>query len=145
VAHEEAELPTLAERLCQVAPVAVVLEATGGYERAAVAALATAGVPVAVVNPRQVRDFAKATGRLAKTDALDATVLAHFAEAVRPQPRPLPDAQALALAALVERRHQLVTMLVAEKNRRPQALPAVRPLVAAHIQWAGAGPGGSGS
>ena len=90
---------------------------------------------MAVVNPRPVRDFAKATGRLAKTDALDAAVLAHFAEAIRPQPRPLPDAHSQALAALVERRRQLVGMLTAEKNRFQQALPAVRPQVAAHIAW----------
>jgi transposase len=134
-APTDLDLGALVERLQQVAPQVVVLEATGGYERAIVAALAVAGVPVAVVNPRQVRDFAKATGRLAKTDALDASVLAHFAEAVRPLPRPLADEAAQALAALVERRHQLVTMLVAEKNRQQQALPAVRPLIQAHVQW----------
>jgi transposase len=78
---------------------------------------------------------AKATGQLAKTDALDAAALAHFAEAIRPQPRPLPDAQSQALAALVERRRQVVGMLTAEKNRLGQALPAVRPQVAAHIAW----------
>ena len=135
VSNTEAELPALVERLGQVTPAAVVLEATGGYERAVVAALAMAGLPVTVVNPRQVRDFAKAIGRLAKTDALDAGVLAHFAEAVRPAPRPLPDAATQTLAGLVERRHQLVTMLTAEQNRRQQALPAVRPLVQAPIQW----------
>lgn len=134
-ANTETELPALVERVRQVGPALVVLEATGGYERMVVALLATAGIPVAVVNPRQVRDFAKATGRLAKTDRLDAGVLAHFAEAVRPQPRPLPDEQAQALSALVERRHQVVTMLAAEKNRRQQAVAVVRPLVAAHIAW----------
>ncbi len=111
------------------------LDATGGLERLVVAALALAGRPVAVVNPRQVRDFAKASGRLAKTDALDAAVLAHFAEALRPEPRPLPDAASQALAALVERRHQLVGLLTAEQNRSRQALPAVRPHLAAHIAW----------
>jgi transposase len=100
-----------------------------------VTALAEAGLPVAVVNPRQVRDFAKATGRLAKTDALDAAALAHFAQAIRPEPRPLPDAQSQRLAALGERRRQLVSMLTAEKNRLQQALPAVRPQLAAHIAW----------
>ena len=119
----------------QPAPQLVVLEATGGLERAAVAALALAGLPVAVLNPRQVRDFAKATGRLAKTDALDAAVLAHFADALRPAPRPLPDAQSQRLAALVERRRQLVGMLTAERNRAQQTLPAVRPHVQAHIAW----------
>ena len=83
----------LAARVAVLGPALVVLEATGRYEAACAAALATAGVPVAVVNPRQARDFAKATGRLAKTDALDAAVLARFAEAVRPEPRPLPDAE----------------------------------------------------
>jgi transposase len=134
-ANVESDLPELVERVRRLEPVLVVLEATGGSERVVVALLATASIPVAVVNPRQVRDFAKATGRLAKTDRLDAGVLAHFAEAVRPQPRPLPDEQAQALGALVERRHQVVRMLAAEKNRRQQAAAVVRPLVAAHIEW----------
>jgi transposase len=135
VANEEAGITELVDRLRPLGPELVVLEATGGLERLVVAALALAGLPVAVVNPRQVRDFAKATGRLAKTDALDAAALAHFAEAIRPQPRPLPDAHSQALAALVERRHQLVGMLTAEKNRLRQALPAVRPQIASHIAW----------
>jgi transposase len=135
VANEEAGITELVDRLRPLGPELIVLEATGGLERLVVAALALAGLPVAVVNPRQVRDFAKATGRLAKTDALDAAALAHFAEAIRPQPRPLPDAQSQALAALVERRHQLVGMLTAEKNRLRQALPAVRPQIAAHSAW----------
>jgi transposase len=135
VANEEAGVAELVDRLRPLRPELIVLEATGGLERLVVAALALAGLPVAVVNPRQVRDFAKATGRLAKTDALDAAALAHFAEAIRPQPRPLPDAQSQALAALVERRHQLVGMLTAEKNRLRQALPAVRPQIAAQIAW----------
>jgi transposase len=133
-ANAEADLPALVERLQALGPQLVVLQATGGYERAVVALLATVGLPIAVVNPRPVRDFAKATGRLAKTDRLDAGVLAHFAEAVRPQPRPLPDEQAQALGALVERRHQVVTMLAAEKNRRQQAAAVVRPLIAAHLE-----------
>lgn len=133
--NDEAGIAELVGRLRPLAPELLVLEATGGLERLVVAALALAGLPVAVVNPRQVRDFAKATGRLAKTDALDAAALAHFAEAIRPAPRPLPDAQSQALAALVERRHQVVAMLTAEKNRFQQALPAVRPKVAAHIAW----------
>jgi transposase len=134
-ANDAAGIAELVARLQPLAPQLIVLEATGGLERLAVTALALAGLPVAVVNPRQVRDFAKASGRLAKTDALDAAALAHFAEALRPEPRPLPDAQAQALAALVERRHQLVGMLTAEQNRARQALPAVRPHVAAHIAW----------
>jgi transposase len=134
-ANEEAGIAELVTRLRPLRPQLIVLEATGGLERLVVAALALAPLPVAVVNPRQARDFAKATGRLAKTDALDAAALAHFAEAIHPTPRPLPDAQSQALAALVERRQQVVGMLTAEKNRWQQALPAVRAKVAAHIQW----------
>ncbi len=99
----------------------VILEATGGLEVPVASALAAAGLAVAIVNPRQVRDFARATGRLAKTDRLDAEVLARFGEAVRPEARPLADEQAQALEALVTRRRQLVEMLTAEKNRRTNA------------------------
>jgi transposase len=137
-ANDEAGIAALVDRLRTLQPLApqlIVLEATGGLERLVVAALALAELPVVVVNPRQVRDFAKATGRLAKTDAVDAAVLAHFAQALQPTPRPLPDAATQALAALVERRHQLVNMLTAEKNRLKQALPAVHAKVAAHIAW----------
>jgi transposase len=134
-ANDEAGIADLVGHLRPLSPQVIVLEATGGLERVAVAALALAGLPVAVVNPRQVRDFAKASGRLAKTDALDAAALAHFAEALHPEPRPLPDAQGQALAALVERRRQVVGMLTAEKNRLQQALPPVRPKVVAHIAW----------
>jgi len=134
-ANDEAGIAELLDQLRPLGPSLIVLEATGGLERLVVAALALAGLPVAVVNPRQVRDFAKATGQLAKTDALDAAVLAHFAEAIRPEPRPLPDAQSQALAALVERRRQVVGMLTAERNRLQQALPPVRPKVAEHIAW----------
>jgi transposase len=91
VANDDAGIATLVARLQAVQPTLIVFEATGGYQRAVVAALAATGLPVAVVNPRQARDFAKATGPLAKTDALDARALAHFAEAVRPTPRPLPE------------------------------------------------------
>jgi transposase len=135
VTNTEAELPVLVERVERLGPQGIVLEASGGYERGVVSALAAAHLPVVVVNPRQVRDFAKATGRLAKTDQLDAHVLAHFAEAVHPAPRPLPDEATQRLAALLERRSQLVTMLTAEKNRRQQALPSVRALVEEHIAW----------
>src|SRR5215470_1432463 len=104
--------------LRQLAPADfVILEATGGLETPVASALAAAGIAVAIVNPRQVRDFARATGRLAKTDR-DAEVLARFGEAVRPEARPLADEQAQALEALVTRRRQLVEMLTAEKNRR---------------------------
>ena len=101
-----------------------------------VAALATKEVPVVVVNPRQVRDFARATGKLAKTDSLDAAVLAHFAEAVQPPVRPLRDAETQALNSLAARRHQVMTMLVSEKNRLSAAATvAIRPRIEAHIAW----------
>ena len=112
----------------------VLLEASGGLELPLVAALAAEAVPVVVVNPRQVRDFAKATGKLAKTDALDAAVLAHFAAVVRPPVRPLRDAETQALGSLVPCRHQVMTMLVSEKNRLSSAA-AVRPRIEAHIAW----------
>ncbi len=135
VRNDEAGIAVLIERLKQQAPQMVVLEATGGYELAVSAALAVAKLAVAVVNPRQVRDFAKATGRLAKTDAIDAEVIAHFAEAVRPEPRPLPDAQQLALEALVSRRRQLVEMLTAERNRLQLSARVVRPGIERNIEW----------
>ena len=113
----------------------VVLEATGGYEHAVAAALAAAGLGVVIANPRQVRAFARATGQLAKTDAIDAQILALFAERVQPTPRPLPDAAAQALDALLTRRRQLVEMLVAEKNRLALARPPVRRGITAHIRW----------
>ena len=120
----------------QLNPAALVLEATGGLELPLVAALAAASLPVVVVNPRQVRDFARATGRLAKTDSLDAAVLAHFAEAVRPPLRPLRDAETQVLSSLVARRQQVMTMLVAERNRlSSSATMAVRPSIEAHIAW----------
>jgi transposase len=133
--NRETALVPLVDQLRSLSPQLIVLEASGGYERLVVARLAEAGLPVAVVNPRQVRDFAKATGLLAKTDRLDAAVLAHFAEAVHPEPRPLPDTAARQLAALMERRSQLVGMLTAEKNRLAQALNTVRPQIAQHIAW----------
>jgi len=111
----------LVEILCQNPPRLIVLEATGGYQRGVVAALATAGLPVVVANPRQVRDFARGLGILAKTDAIDAMVLARFAEKIDPPVRNLPDAQAQALADLLARRRQLVELRTAEKNRLQQA------------------------
>jgi transposase len=107
----------LAQQLGALNPSLVVLEATGGYQAAVAAELAAAKLEVAVVNPRQVRDFAKATGKLAKTDEIDAAVLAHFAEAVRPEPRPMPDELTLEIQALVVRRRQLIDMRTAETNR----------------------------
>ncbi len=135
VARDEAGIAGLVLQLRALAPAGVVLEATGGLEAPVVAALAAGGVPVAVVNPRQARDFAKATGQLAKTDALDARMLAHFAEAIRPRLRPLPDAAQQQLAALVARRRQVGEMLVAEQQRLRRARPAVRARLAAHIAW----------
>ncbi len=116
-------------------PAAVILESTGGLEAPLVAALPAAALPVAVVNPRQVRDFAKSTGQLAKTDRLDARILAHFGEAVRPPIRPLRDADTQSLAALLACRRQSTTMLVAEKNLLSHAIPEVHPRIQDHIAW----------
>ncbi|MCY4500894.1 MAG: IS110 family transposase [Alphaproteobacteria bacterium] len=118
VARDGKGLEELSVRLGGLEVALVVLEATGGFEITVAAALCATGLPLAVVNPRQVRDFARATGRLAKTDALDAAAIAHFAEAVRPEPRPVPDEQARALGELVTRRRQIVEMMTAERNRR---------------------------
>lgn len=136
VAADDAGLAILVQRLQPLTPALVVLEATGGSEMAVTAALATAPLPVAVVNPRQIRDFARATGQLAKTDALDARAIACFAEAVRPPVRPLPTEQAQVLSELVTRRRQLLEMLGAELNRRQQIRD--RPLprrLDEHIKW----------
>jgi transposase len=116
-------------------PVLIVLEASGGLERKVTRALASAELPVVVVNPRQVRDFAKATGRLAKTDRMDAEVLALFGEAVRPALRPLADEVLLELRALIARRRQITEMIVAERNRLCGASRAVQKRIDAHIRW----------
>ena len=117
-------------------PKLVVLEATGGFERPAAMALAVSGIPVAVVNPRKARDFAKATGTLAKTDKIDAYVLARFAEALKPEPRALPDQQALLLSEILDRRRQLIGMLVAENNRLSATVSApVTKRIRAHVGW----------
>ena len=133
VGNDAAGIAALQERLGERELAGVVLEATGGLERAVAAELDVAGLPVAVVNPRQVRDFARAAGRLAKTDAIDAQLLARYGEAMRPQVRPLPDAQTQALRGLVVRRRQVVGMLTAERNRLPQVTQWVRRLVQRHI------------
>lgn len=125
----------LVTRLVALTPALVVVEATGGYETAIVTALAVAQVPVVAVNPRQVRHFAKAIGQLAKTDALDATVLALFAERVRPAVRPLPDDAQHELVALLTRRRQLLEMLTAERNRAALARRSVRRSIQEHIRW----------
>jgi transposase len=131
------DFPALIEKLQQIAPERIILEATGGWEAPLANHLAAAGLPVVVINPRQARDFAKATGQLTKTDKVDARGLAHFGEAVKPLVRPLPDEQTQALAALLTRRRQLVEMLAAEKNRlvTVQHRPALKRDVEAHIKW----------
>lgn len=135
-AHDEAGLAALVQRLQALSPTMVVLEATGGYHVPVAAAVASAGIPVAVVNPRQIRDYARATGQLAKTDALDARAIARFAEAVKPAVRPLPSEDAQRLSALVARRRQLVEMLGMETNRRHQARDRkLQRQVDAHVKW----------
>jgi transposase len=135
VSNDEVGVQVLVKRLSEIKPALIVLEATGGLERSVSGTLGSAQLPVVVVNPRQVRDFAKAIGRLAKTDRIDALVLARFAEAVRPPLRPLPDELSLELRALIARRRQLIEMMVAEKNRLSAASKAVRKRIAAHIRW----------
>lgn len=135
VPNDDPGIAQLLTRLRAIPPMLIVLEATGGVERPLTGALVAAGLPVVVVNPRQVRDFAKATGQLAKTDAIDAQVLARFADVIRPEPRPLPDEQPHALAALVTRGQQLIEILTAEKNRLLSARSTIRKNLRAHIAW----------
>jgi transposase len=125
----------LIARLWALEPVLIVIEATGGLERAVVSAMAQAHLPIALINPRQAREFARATGQLAKTDEIDAHDLAFFGEAVRPEVRPLPDAAVQALSALNARRQQLLEMLTAERNRLRTALPPARTSLREHIRW----------
>ena len=133
VGNDAAGIGALRERLAVLAPERIVVEATGGLERAVVRGLDITGLPVVVVNPRQVRDFARATGRLAKTDVIDARVLAWFGEALQPAVRLLPDAQAEALREVVTRRRQVVEMLTVERNHMVQATSLVRRQVKGHI------------
>jgi transposase len=135
VDNTEEGIQKLVQQITNLHPTLVLLEASGGLELPVVAALAVANLPVVVVNPRQVRDFARATGKLAKTDSLDAMVLAHFAEVIRPLPRSLPDTESQALTALVTRRNQVMGMLVAEKNRLYTSRPPVRQRLQLHIDW----------
>jgi transposase len=135
VDNDEEGIGTFMKRIKPLHPRLIVLEATGSLEAAVVTALAAASLPVVVVNPRHVRNFAKATGRLAKTDTIDAQMLARFGEAVNPQPRPLKNKQVKHLQALTARRRQLVRMLTAEKNRLSSAPPLVKPNIKAHIVW----------
>ena len=124
--QDEAGVAALTDRLLQLRPRLVIMEASGGYERLITAVLGAAGLPVAVVNPRQVRDFARSMGRLAKTDRIDAEVIAHFGQAADVEPRPLASEDALELEALVTRRRQIVRMRAAEQVRRQQTLPVVQ-------------------
>jgi transposase len=135
VANDSAGIGQCIAQLRPLKPALIVLEATGGWQGALVAALAVAKLPVAVLNPRQIRDFAKATGQLAKTDALDAGVIAHFAEAVHPTPRPLPDETTQQLDAMLQRRRQLLEMLVAERHRVALAHPTVRDSLTRHMDY----------
>ena len=136
LSRDGAGLEALVGRLRALAPALVVLEATGGFEVAVAGALAAAGLPLVVVNPRQIRDFARATGRLAKTDRLDAEAIARFAEAVQPAPRPVPSAAAQALGELVARLRQLVEMLTSERQRRRQLRdPRLIRRLEAHLAW----------
>lgn len=136
IANDAAGLAALVDRLRPLAPALVVLEATGGYEAPAVAALQAAAIPVAAVNPRQARDFARGVGQLAKTDRLDAATLAHFAEAVRPTPRPAAPPERAALQALLARRQQLAEMRVMEANRLAACADAtVGAGIERHLAW----------
>lgn len=135
VAQDERGLGQLVTRLRAVRPTLIVLEATGGYERPVVRALVEARFPVVVVNPRSVRDFAKATGQLAKTDQIDARVLARFAEQVRPPVRPWPTAATQEVSALLARRRQLLEMRTAEQNRREHTSGMIRERIEAHLAW----------
>jgi len=133
--NDAAGVAALLAALTAQAPRLIVLEATGGYEMRAASTVLEAGLPVAVVNPRQVRDFAKARGRLAKTDALDARVLALYGARMPPPVRPLPDPIAQELAALLARRRQLVQMHTAEENRRATVVPRLLPPLEEHLAW----------
>ena len=134
-ANDPEGIAALRNRVEALEPTLAVLEASGGSEVLVAGELAAAGVPVAVVNPRQVRDFARATGRLAKTDAIDAVVLARFGEAIKPPVRPLPGESEQELRALIARRCQVVGMITAERNRLPKATVYVQPGINQHIAW----------
>ena len=139
VPNDASGVATLVDRVQTLHPTLIVLEATGGLERAATSALAAAGLPVVVVNPRQARDFARATGQLAKTDALDARALAHFADVIRPTPRPLPDAQTQELRALLGRRQPLIVLRTAAQHRLAGTSERLTKDMAAHMTWLNTG------
>lgn len=133
--HDASGVEELVQKLRELQPESVIVEATGGLERTLVATLAGASLPIAVVNPRQVRDFAKAMGQLAKTDSIDASILALFGQRVRPELRVLPDEDTQALEALLVRRRQILEMLVAENNRVALASPPIAKDLKAHIRF----------
>jgi transposase len=135
VIYDDAHVEALVIQLSELSPSLIVVEATGGLERTLVAALVAAGLPVVVINPRLTRDFAKATGRLAKTDRLDAQVLAPYGEAIRPSFRPLPDADTQQLRALVDRRRQLIDMMSAEQSRLNTSPARIRDSIEYHLTW----------
>lgn len=133
--NDEKGMTELIAFLGSKSPFIIIMEATGGLEKPLAAALVEADLPVAVVNPRQVRDFARAKGKLAKTDIIDASILAEFAHDIHPERRPLPDKQTEEIKAFMARRHQIIGMLTAENNRLLSASQAVKPLVKSHIAW----------
>jgi transposase len=135
VTNDGTGIKILIKELKKLRPELIVLEATGGLERQVLSALLAAEIPVVMANPRHIRDFAKSIGQLAKTDRIDASVIAHYAEAIRPRPRPLPDEISLELRALSARRRQVVDMIVAEKNRLATASKAVKQRISAHIAY----------
>lgn len=133
--NDEAGCRALATKLKDIQPTRVVLEATGGHENLIAGILSAEGLPVVVVNARQVRDFAKATGKLAKTDRVDARILARFGEAIKPEPRPLKDDEAQAVTAIITRRRQIVDMITAEKNRLAISHESVKKDIRETIEW----------
>jgi len=133
--NTEAGITLAVKALLKLSPTLIVVEATGGYETPLVAAIAISGMSIAVINPRQGRDFAKAIGVLAKTDRVDAHVLARFAQAVRPEARPQPSAETIGLAALLTRRRQIIEMITAENNRLHMAVPLVAKEIRKHVAW----------
>lgn len=135
VPNNQSGLDKLIKEIRDIQPELIVLESTGGYESFAASTLHVAGLPVVIINARQIRDFAKSVGKLAKTDAIDALVIARFAKAVRPDVRPLKDSINQELTALVTRRRQIVEMIVAETNRLARAPKRNRRDIQAHIHW----------
>lgn len=133
--NDDRAMEALCERIAALDPTLIVLESSGGYELRVAAALATAGLPVAIVGGRQIRRYAQALSILAKTDRIDARVLVRFAATVQPPVRALPDGATRALEALITRRRQLVGMMTAEQNRLETAVPAMRKEIKAHLGW----------